>query len=177
MNVSIANKKVLVTGADGFIGSHLVEGLLDKGCQVRAFLYYNSFNSWGWLDNFPKDKLSRIDVFAGDIRDPNGVRPMHAGHGYSLSSGGTDCHTFQLPLSGQLCGYQHKRYVECITGRERLLLRAGSDHINLRGLWYSAQYVPIDEKHPFQGQSPYSATKIGADRLAESFFPQLSIRR
>ncbi|MCX6224414.1 MAG: SDR family NAD(P)-dependent oxidoreductase, partial [Bacteroidia bacterium] len=72
-------QKILVTGADGFIGSHLAEGLLDKGCQVRAFVHYNSFNSWGWLDTFPKEKLDKIEVFAGDIRDPNGVRKAMQG--------------------------------------------------------------------------------------------------
>ncbi len=72
--MNLKDKKVLVTGADGFIGSHLVEELINKGCQIRAFVYYNSFNSWGWLDTFPKDKLDMIDIFAGDIRDPNGVR-------------------------------------------------------------------------------------------------------
>src|SRR6476620_1362168 len=72
--MTLKNKTVLVTGADGFIGSHLVEALLDEGCKVKAFVYYNSFNSWGWLDSFPKEKLAGIEVFAGDIRDPNGVR-------------------------------------------------------------------------------------------------------
>jgi Nucleoside-diphosphate-sugar epimerases len=77
--MDLTAQKILVTGADGFIGSHLVEGLLDKGCQVRAFVFYNSFNSWGWLDTFPKEKLDKIDVFAGDIRDPNGVRKAMQG--------------------------------------------------------------------------------------------------
>ena len=77
--MNLTNQKILVTGADGFIGSHLVEGLLDKGCQVRAFVFYNSFNSWGWLDTFPKEKRDKIDVFAGDIRDPNGVRKAMQG--------------------------------------------------------------------------------------------------
>jgi nucleoside-diphosphate-sugar epimerase len=77
--MDLKNQKILVTGADGFIGSHLVEGLLDKGCQVRAFVFYNSFNSLGWLDTFPKDKLDKLDVFSGDIRDPNGVRKAMQG--------------------------------------------------------------------------------------------------
>ena len=72
--MNLKNKKVLVTGADGFIGSHLTEALLEEGCRVKAFVYYNSFNSWGWLDTLPKSKLNNIEIFAGDIRDPNGVR-------------------------------------------------------------------------------------------------------
>ena len=169
MNVSIANKKVLVTGADGFIGSHLVEGLLDKGCQVRAFVYYNSFNSWGWLDSFPKDKLSRIDVFAGDIRDPNGVRQCMQGmdivfHLAALIAIPFSYHSpdsyVDTNIKGTLNVLQAARDCSC----ERVLITSTSE------VYGTAQYVPIDEKHPFQGQSPYSATKIGADRLAESFF-------
>jgi nucleoside-diphosphate-sugar epimerase len=77
--MDLSGKKVLVTGADGFIGSHLVEHLLEEGCKVKAFVYYNSFNSWGWLDSLPADKLKQLDIFAGDIRDPYGVREAMKG--------------------------------------------------------------------------------------------------
>lgn len=164
----LANKKVLVTGADGFIGSHLVEALLAAGCQVKAFVYYNSFNSWGWLDSFPQDLLNRIEIFAGDVRDPNGVATAVAGcevvfHlaaliGIPFSYHSPDSYV-DTNIKGTLNVLQAcQRY-----GVEKLLVTSTSE------VYGTAQYVPIDENHPFQGQSPYSATKIGADRLAESF--------
>ena len=167
--MELIDKKILVTGSDGFIGSHLVEGLLDIGCQVRAFVYYNSFNSWGWLDSLPKEKLNQIDVFAGDIRDPNGVRKAIQGmdmvfHLAALIAIPFSYHSpdsyVDTNIKGTLNVLQAARDVGC----ERVLVTSTSE------VYGTAKYVPIDENHPFQGQSPYSATKIGADRLAESFY-------
>lgn len=162
-------KKVLVTGADGFIGSHLTEHLLEKGYDVKAFTYYNSFNNWGWLDTFPKEKLDSIEIFQGDIRDPNGVRKALEGcdgvfHLAALIAIPFSYHSpdsyVDTNIKGTLNVLQAARDLDL----ERVLVTSTSE------VYGTAQYVPIDEKHPYQGQSPYSATKIGADRLAESFY-------
>lgn len=161
-------KKALVTGADGFIGSHLTESLLEKGYDVKAFSYYNSFNTWGWLDTLPQEKLKEIEVFTGDIRDPNGVREAMKGvdevfHLAALIAIPFSYHSpdsyVDTNIKGTLNVLQAARDLET----ERILVTSTSE------VYGTAQYVPIDEKHPYQGQSPYSATKIGADRLAESF--------
>lgn len=162
-------KKVLVTGADGFIGSHLTESLLEKGYEVKAFAYYNSFNTWGWLDTLPGEVLKEIEVFTGDIRDPNGVREAMKGvdgvfHLAALIAIPFSYHSpdsyVDTNIKGTLNVLQAARELET----ERILVTSTSE------VYGTAQYVPIDEKHPYQGQSPYSATKIGADRLAESFY-------
>lgn len=162
-------KKVLVTGADGFIGSHLTEMLVEQGYDVKAFAYYNSFNTWGWLDTLPKDKLDAIEVFTGDIRDPNGVRTAMKGmeqvfHLAALIAIPFSYHSpdsyVDTNIKGTLNVLQAGRELET----ERIMITSTSE------VYGTAQYVPIDEKHPYQGQSPYSATKIGADRLAESFY-------
>lgn len=166
--MSYTNKRILVTGADGFIGSHLVESLLNENCQIRAFTYYNSFNSWGWLDTFSKDKLKNIEIFAGDIRDPNGVKTaikdvdvvfhLAALVGIPFSYHSPDAYV-DTNIKGTLNVLQACR--ECDV--ERVIVTSTSE------VYGTAQYVPIDEKHPFQGQSPYSASKIGSDRIVESF--------
>ncbi len=162
-------KKVLVTGADGFIGSHLAESLLEKGYDVRAFVYYNSFGNWGWLDTLPREKRNSIEIFAGDIRDPNGVRTAMKGvaqvfHLAALIAIPFSYHSpdsyVDTNIKGTLNVLQAARELET----EKIMVTSTSE------VYGTAQYVPIDEKHPFQGQSPYSATKIGADRLAESFY-------
>lgn len=162
-------KSVLVTGADGFIGSHLTEQLVKDGYKVRAFSYYNSFNSWGWLDTLDKDILNEIEVFTGDIRDPNGVRESMKGidevfHLAALIAIPFSYHSpdsyVDTNIKGTLNVLQAARDLET----SRILITSTSE------VYGTAQYVPIDEKHQFQGQSPYSATKIGADRLAESFY-------
>lgn len=162
-------EKVLVTGADGFIGSHLVEKLIDEGKNVKAFVYYNSFNSWGWLEDLPKEKLKQIEIFSGDIRDPNGVREamkdinevyhLAALIGIPFSYHSPDSYV-DTNIKGTLNVLQSARDFDL----ERVLITSTSE------VYGTAKYVPIDESHPFQGQSPYSATKIGADRLAESFY-------
>ncbi|MGV7930880.1 MAG: NAD-dependent 4,6-dehydratase LegB [Spirochaetota bacterium] len=167
--MNLSNKKVLVTGADGFIGSHLVEELVAAGCSVRAFVYYNSFNSWGWLDSFPKELLDRIEVFAGDIRDPNGVRKAMGDidvvfHLAALIAIPFSYHSPDSYVDTNIKGTLNVLQAARDTRRERILVTSTSE------VYGTALYVPIDEKHPYQGQSPYSATKIGADRLAESFF-------
>lgn len=161
--------KVLITGADGFIGSHLTEAILNEGHSVRAFVLYNSFNSWGWLDSLPQSTLAEIDIFSGDIRDPNGVRAamksveqvyhLAALIGIPFSYHSPDSYV-DTNIKGTLNVLQAARDEGC----DRTLVTSTSE------VYGTAQYVPIDEKHPFQGQSPYSATKIGADRLAESFY-------
>jgi NAD dependent epimerase/dehydratase len=167
--MDLTKQKILVTGADGFIGSHLVEGLLDRGCQVRAFVFYNSFNSWGWLDTFPKKKLDKIEVFAGDIRDPNGVRKAMQGvnmvfHLAALIAIPFSYHSPDSYIDTNIKGTLNVLQAARDTGCSRVLITSTSE------VYGTAQYVPIDERHPFQGQSPYSATKIGADRIAESFY-------
>lgn len=161
--------KVLVTGSDGFIGSHLTEELVKKGYEVKAFAYYNSFNKWGWLDTLPKDIMDNVEVFMGDIRDPNGVRCAMKGvdevfHLAALIAIPFSYHSpdsyVDTNVKGTLNVLQAARDLET----KRVLVTSTSE------VYGTAQYVPIDEKHPFQGQSPYSATKIGADRLAESFY-------
>lgn len=165
----LKGRKVLVTGADGFIGSHLVEGLLEEGCKIRAFVFYNSFNSWGWLDTLPREKLDAIEVFAGDIRDPQGVEVALRGcdmvfHLAALIAIPFSYHSpdsyVDTNIKGTLNVLQGARKL----GLERILITSTSE------VYGTAQYVPIDERHPFQGQSPYSATKIGADRMAEAFY-------
>ncbi|HIW80361.1 MAG TPA: NAD-dependent 4,6-dehydratase LegB [Candidatus Acetatifactor stercoripullorum] len=163
------SKKVLVTGADGFIGSHLTESLLEKGYDVRAFTYYNSFNTWGWLDTLPKEKLSQIEIFSGDIRDPNGVRTSMKGmdmvfHLAALIAIPFSYHSPDSYVDTNVKGTLNVLQAARDLSLEKVLITSTSE------VYGTAQYVPIDEKHPFQGQSPYSATKIGADRLAESFY-------
>lgn len=162
-------KKVIVTGADGFIGSHLTEALLEAGYNVKAFVYYNSFNNWGWLDTLPKEKRDQIEIFTGDIRDPSGVRTAMKGvdmvfHLAALIAIPFSYHSpdsyVDTNIKGTLNVLQAARDLET----SRVLVTSTSE------VYGTAQYVPIDEQHPFQGQSPYSATKIGADRLAESFY-------
>ncbi len=161
--------KILVTGADGFIGSHLTEELVKAGKAVKAFVYYNSFNSWGWLDTLPKEILREIEIFSGDIRDPNGVRTAMKGMEmvYHLAALIAIPFSYHSPdayvdtnIKGTLNVLQAARDLQ----PQRILVTSTSE------VYGTAQYVPIDEKHPYQGQSPYSATKIGADRLAESFY-------
>lgn len=161
--------KILVTGADGFIGSHLTEELVKKGYDVKAFTYYNSFNTWGWLDTLDKSVMENVEIFQGDVRDPNGVREALKGcdavfHLAALIAIPFSYHSpdayVDTNIKGTLNILQAARQLET----ERVLVTSTSE------VYGTAQYVPIDELHPYQGQSPYSATKIGADRLAESFY-------
>ncbi|MCU0440304.1 MAG: NAD-dependent 4,6-dehydratase LegB [Raineya sp.] len=163
------NKKVLITGADGFIGSHLVEHLLEKGYDVKAFVLYNSFNAYGWLDTLPKEKLKQIEIFSGNVCDPNGVRTAMEGvdivfHLAALIAIPYSYHSPDSYIDTNIRGTLNILQAARQLNTQRVLVTSTSE------VYGTAQYVPIDEKHPFQGQSPYSATKIGADRLAESFY-------
>lgn len=161
-------KKVLVTGADGFIGSHLTEELVKKGYEVKAFVFYNSFNTWGWLDSLSDDIMKHVEIFQGDVRDPNGVRQAVKGCNavFHLAA------LIAIPFSY----HSPDTYVDTNIKGTLNVLQAAREYgvrvlvTSTSEVYGTAQYVPIDEKHPFQGQSPYSATKIGADRLAESFY-------
>jgi NAD dependent epimerase/dehydratase len=167
--MQISGKKVLVTGADGFIGSHLVEALLAHGADVRPFVFYNSFNSWGWLDVLPGEMASGFDVFSGDIRDPHGVAEAMKGcdavfHLAALIAIPFSYHSPDSYVDTNIKGTLNVLQAARNQGVKKLIVTSTSE------VYGTARYVPIDENHPFQGQSPYSATKISADRLAESFF-------
>lgn len=161
-------KKILVTGADGFIGSHLTEALVKKGFNTKAFVLYNSFNSWGWLDYTPKNIRSEIDIFQGDIRDPFCVKKALA-----------DCDSvFHLAALIAIPYSYHapSSYVETNISGTLNILQAAEDlklesvvHTSTSEVYGSAEFVPITEDHPLKGQSPYSATKIGADQMALAF--------
>jgi NAD dependent epimerase/dehydratase len=170
----LKNKKVIITGADGFIGSHLVERLIAEGCQVKVFVYYNSFNSWGWLDSFDKSLLSQIEIFTGDIRDPNGVREAIKGmdvvfHLAALIAIPYSYHSPDSYVDTNIKGTLNVLQACRDFNIEKLLVTSTSE------VYGTALYVPIDEKHPKQGQSPYSATKIGADSIAESFYRSFNL--
>lgn len=170
----MSKEKILVTGSDGFIGSHLTELLVEKGYQVRAFVYYNSFNSWGWLDSLPGQVLSQIEIFSGDIRDPNGVKEAMKGmdavfHLAALIAIPFSYYSPDTYVDTNIKGTLNVLQAARELGTRRVLVTSTSE------VYGTAQYVPIDEKHPYQGQSPYSATKIGADRLAESFWRSFNV--
>lgn len=163
------SKKILVTGADGFIGSHLTEYLVQQGYDVKAFVLYNSFNSYGWLDTLPENILNKIEIFSGDVRDPNGVRVAMEGidtvyHLAALIAIPYSYHSPDSYVDVNIKGTLNILQAARLLNTKRILVTSTSE------VYGTAQYVPIDEKHPFQGQSPYSATKIGADRIAESFY-------
>ncbi|MBF0515582.1 MAG: GDP-mannose 4,6-dehydratase [Nitrospirae bacterium] len=167
-------KKVIVTGACGFIGSHLVEALLALGASVRAFTYYNSFNSWGWIDTFDDELQSKLDVYCGDIRDAYNVRDALDGMDivFHLAALIAIPYSYIAPAS----------YVKTNIEGTLNIVQAAKDfktqriiHTSTSEVYGTARYVPIDEGHPLAGQSPYSATKIGADAIAESFFRAFSL--
>ncbi|MFN9116383.1 MAG: NAD-dependent 4,6-dehydratase LegB [Bacteroidota bacterium] len=167
--MDLKNKKVLITGADGFIGSHLTERLLEEGCNVRAFVYYNSFNSWGWLDSLTAEQKSRLDVFSGDIRDPNGVRTAMKDidvvfHLAALIAIPFSYHSPDSYIDTNIKGTLNVIQAAKDLGTKRVLVTSTSE------VYGTAQFVPITELHPKQPQSPYSASKIGADSIADSFY-------
>jgi NAD dependent epimerase/dehydratase len=160
--------KILVTGADGFIGSHLTEELVRRGYDVRAFVLYNSFNSWGWLDESPADIKSSLDVFTGDIRDPYGVKAAMKGCGTVLHLAAL----IAIPYSY----HSPDTYIDTNIKGTLNIVQAARElgvskvvHTSTSEVYGTARFVPITEDHPLQGQSPYSASKIGADQIALSF--------
>lgn len=160
---------VMVTGADGFIGSHLTEELVKSGEKVKAFCLYNSFGSCGWIDTLPPEIRNEIEIFMGDVRDPNGVRTAMRGqeHVYHLAALIAIPFSYHSPdsyVDTNIKGTLNVLNAARELGTQRVMVTSTSE------VYGTALYVPIDEKHPYQGQSPYSATKIGADRLAESFY-------
>ncbi len=167
-------KKILVTGADGFIGSHLTEALIAAGHDVRAFVLYNSFNSWGWLDSAPAPVRDSLDVFAGDIRDPHGVKQAMLGcdrvlHLAALIAIPYSYHSPDTYVDTNIKGTLNVMQAARELGVERVI------HTSTSEVYGTARFVPITEDHPLQGQSPYSASKIGADQIAYSFYASFGL--
>lgn len=165
---------ILVTGADGFIGSHLTEALVRQGYKVRAFVLYNSFNSWGWLDHCAPDVKGQFEVFAGDIRDPHGVKEAMKGCDAVLHLAAL----IAIPYSY----HSPDTYVDTNVKGTLNVLQAARElsvkrvvHTSTSEVYGTARFVPITEEHPLQGQSPYSATKIAADQLAYSFYASFGL--
>ena len=153
---------ILVTGADGFIGSHLTEALVRRGHEVRAFVLYNSFNSWGWLDNCGKDVRGKFDVFAGDVRDPHGVKTAMRGCDTVMHLAALIAIPYSYHSPDTYVDTNIKGTLNVVQAARELELKRVV-HTSTSEVYGTAKYVPIDEDHPLQGQSPYSATKIGAD--------------
>jgi NAD dependent epimerase/dehydratase len=173
-NLYLKKEVVLVTGADGFIGSHLVEALVKEGWKVKAFVQYNSFNSWGWLDSLPKEISESLEIYCGDIRDPNGVRVAvkgctHILHLASLIAIPYSYHSPDAYVDTNVKGTLNVLQAARDFGVEKLI------HTSTSEVYGTAKYVPIDEDHPLQGQSPYAATKIAADQLAYSFYASFGV--
>lgn len=167
--MKLENKKILVTGADGFIGSHLTEELIRRGFNVRAFVLYNSFNSWGWLDHAEPEIKRSLDIFSGDVRDPHGVKQAMKGcdvvfHLAALIGIPYSYHSPDTYIDTNVKGTLN------IVQAARELGVAKVLHTSTSEVYGTARFVPITEEHPLQGQSPYSASKIGADQIAMSFF-------
>lgn len=167
-------RKILVTGADGFIGSHLTEALIRQGHEVRAFVFYNSFNSWGWLDRSAADVVGQFEVFPGDIRDPHGVKVAMTGCDAVLHLAAL----IAIPYSY----HSPDTYVDTNVKGTLNVLQAAREldvtrviHTSTSEVYGTARFVPITEEHPLQGQSPYSATKIAADQLAYSFYASFGL--
>ena len=166
--------KILLTGADGFIGSHLTEALVRAGHDVKAFVLYNSFNSWGWLDRCADDIKGKFEVFSGDIRDTNGVREAVKGSDAIIHLAAL----IAIPYSY----HSPETYVDTNIKGTLNILQAAREfnihrliHTSTSEVYGTAKFVPITEEHPLQGQSPYSASKIGADQLANSFFTSFDL--
>lgn len=162
-------KKILITGADGFIGSHLAEALVTRGHDVRAFVFYNSFNSWGWLDHAEPAIKNNMEIFAGDVRDPHGVRQAMKGcdvvfHLAALIGIPYSYHSPDTYIDTNVKGTLNVVQAARELGVSRVL------HTSTSEVYGTACFVPITEEHPLQGQSPYSASKIGADQIAMSFY-------
>jgi NAD dependent epimerase/dehydratase len=165
---------ILITGADGFIGSHLTEVLVRQGFTVRAFVYYNSFNSWGWLDQCDDDIKGQFEVFPGDIRDPHGVREAMKGcdavlHLAALIAIPFSYHSPDTYVDTNIKGTLNVLQAARELGVKRII------HTSTSEVYGTARFVPITEEHPLQGQSPYSATKIAADQLAHSFYSSFDL--
>jgi len=167
-------KRILVTGADGFIGSHLTEALVRQGYNVRAFVYYNSFNSWGWLDHCAPEVQGQFEIFAGDIRDPHGIRKAMTGcdvvlHLAALIAIPFSYHSPDTYVDTNIKGSLNVLQAARELGVQRIV------HTSTSEVYGTARFVPISEEHPLQGQSPYSASKIGADQLAYSFYSSFGL--
>ena len=167
-------KKVLITGADGFIGSHLAEALVNQGYNVKAFVLYNSFNSWGWLDKVSPEILKNIEIFSGDIRDPHGVKAAMRGcdavlHLAALIAIPYSYHSPDTYIDTNVKGTLNVLQAAKELGIEKFV------HTSTSEVYGTAKFVPITEEHPLQGQSPYSASKIGADQLAFSFYSSFDL--
>jgi len=161
--------RILVTGADGFIGSHLTEELVRQGHNVRAFVFYNSFNSWGWLDHSPQEIKNQLEIFSGDIRDPYGVKKAMQGcnivlHLAALIAIPYSYHSPDTYVDTNIKGTLNIVQAARELGIEKVVQTSTSE------VYGTARFVPITEAHPLQGQSPYSASKIGADQIAMSFY-------
>lgn len=161
--------KILVTGADGFIGSHLTEALVRRGYKVRAFVLYNSFNSWGWLDSCAPDVAGKFEVFAGDIRDPHGVKKAMQGCDTVLHLAALIAIPYSYHSPDTYVDTNIKGTLNVVQAARELDVRKVVN-TSTSEVYGTARFVPITEEHPLQGQSPYSATKIGADQIAMSFY-------
>ena len=174
MNCNIEDSSILITGADGFIGSHLTEALVRQGSKVRAFAHYNSVGSWGWLDRCAPDVRGQFEVFAGDIRDPHGVKEAMKGCDAVLHLAAL----IAIPYSY----HSPDTYVDTNVKGTLNVLQAARElgvkkmvHTSTSEVYGTARFVPITEEHPLQGQSPYAATKIAADQMAFSFYASFGL--
>ena len=174
MNLKVNNLTILITGADGFIGSHLTEALVRLGYKVRAFVMYNSFNSWGWLDYCAPEIKGQFEIFSGDIRDPNGVKEAMKGCDAVLHLAALIAIPYSYHSPDTYVDTNIKGTLNVLQAARELSIKRVI-HTSTSEVYGTARFVPITEEHPLQGQSPYSATKIAADQLAYSFYTSFNL--